>query len=114
MGVLSMFSRSSRIVLLASAAALAPSQLAAQQTGSADPAVAPAPVAAPVGNGRVYTPADFARFAPKSAFDMLAQVPGFTIRGASNERGLGQASENVLINGQRVTDKSASAVSQLQ
>ena len=29
---------------------------------------------------RVYTPADFARFAPKTAYDMLAQVPSFTIR----------------------------------
>ena len=27
-----------------------------------------------------YTPADFARFAPKTAYDMLVQVPGFTIR----------------------------------
>ena len=31
---------------------------------------------------RVYTPADFARFAPKTAYDMLVQVPGFTIRSA--------------------------------
>ena len=26
----------------------------------------------------VFTPADFARFAPKTAYDMLVQVPGFT------------------------------------
>ena len=55
---------------------------------------------------RVYTPADFARFAPKTAYDMLAQVPSFTIRSADTERGLGQASENVLINGQRIANKS--------
>ena len=41
----------------------------------------PAPAAARSGRRkRVYTPADFARFAPKTAYDMLAQVPSFTIR----------------------------------
>ena len=40
----------------------------------------PAPAAAPAAAKRVYTPADFARFAPKTAYDMLAQVPSFTIR----------------------------------
>ncbi len=109
-----MFSRVHRIALLAGVAALFPAHLAAQETGNSDPAVAPPPQAAAAGNRRVYMPADFTRFAPKSAFDMLSQVPGFTIRSADNERGLGQASENVLINGQRITDKSASAVSQLQ
>jgi hypothetical protein len=63
---------------------------------------------------RVFVPADFARFAPKTAYDMLVQVPGFTIRGADDARGIGQASENVLINGQRSTDKSGGAIAQLQ
>src|SRR5205085_9626934 len=63
---------------------------------------------------RVYTPADFARFAPKNAYDMLIQVPSFTIRSADQERGLGQASENVLINGQRIANKSGGAIDQLQ
>ncbi len=63
---------------------------------------------------RVYLPADFARFAPRTAYDMLAQVPSFTIRSADSDRGLGQASENVLVNGQRVTNKSGGAVDQLQ
>src|SRR5690348_11321818 len=63
---------------------------------------------------RVYTPADFARFAPKTGYDMLVQVPSFTIRSADQERGLGQASENVLINGQRITDKSGGAIDQLK
>jgi hypothetical protein len=63
---------------------------------------------------RVYTPADFARFAPKTAYDMLTQVPSFTIHNVdTTERGLGQASENVLINGQRVANK-LGAVDQLQ
>src|SRR5436309_3317210 len=63
---------------------------------------------------RVYTPADFARFAPKTAYDMLGQVPSFTIRSADTARGLGQASENVLINGQRITDKSGGAADLLK
>jgi len=63
---------------------------------------------------RTYLPADFARFAPKTAYDMLAQVPSFTIRSADTQRGLGQASENVLINGQRVVNKSDGAIGQLQ
>jgi hypothetical protein len=72
-------------------------------------------VPAPAASGkRVYTPADFARFAPKTAYDMLEQVPGFTIRSADTERGLGQASENVLINGQRIANKSGGAIDQLQ
>src|SRR5205085_459912 len=63
---------------------------------------------------RVYAPADFARFAPKTAYDMLSQVPSFTIRSADQERGLGQASENVLINGQRIANKSGGAIDQPQ
>lgn len=55
---------------------------------------------------RIYTPVDFARFAPKTAYDMLAQVPSFSIQSVdTSNRGLGQASENVLINGQRVSNK---------
>jgi len=73
----------------------------------------PAPVATAAGV-KVFTPADFARFAPNTAYDMLSQVPGFTIRAADTTRGLGQASENVLINGQRVTDKAGGAAAQLQ
>ena len=89
--------------LLATAVLAVPAVAAAQT----------APAAAPA-TKRVYAPADFARFAPKTAYDMLVQVPSFTIRGASNERGLGQASENVLINGQRIANKSGGAIDQLQ
>src|SRR3569833_1975934 len=88
----------------------------AQAPGSSDPAVSPSPqghATAPA--KRVYTPADFARFAPKTAYDMLAQVPSFSIQTVdTSTRGLGQASENVLINGQRITNKSGGAVDQLQ
>ena len=52
----------------------------------------PPPVSQPGGSKRVYAPGDFARFAPKSALDMLNQVPGFSIRGEdTSSRGLGQA-----------------------
>ncbi len=105
--------------LLASVAALAlaaPDVVSAQSaTPLTDPAVAPPPVATPAGTKQVYTAADFARFAPRTAFDMLVQVPGFDIRqGDQQERGLGQASENVLIAGQRIANKSGGAVAELQ
>ena len=67
-----------------------------------------------VAHGTVFTPDFFARFAPQTAYDMLVQVPGFTVIAADTKRGLGQATENVLINGQRVTDKSGGAAGQLQ
>jgi hypothetical protein len=82
---------------------------------AAAPAMAQQPVpAAPVAAKRVFTIADFVRFAPKTAYDMIVQVPGFTLRGADQERGLGQASENVLINGQRIANKSGGAIDELQ
>ena len=112
----------SRALLLAGAALLVPAAAAAQTTAPANPAVAPGTAATNTGSKRVYTPANFARFAPKTAYDMLVQVPGFTIRtpqGGEIERGLGQANENVLINGQRINNKNysggdAGAVDELQ
>jgi len=77
-------------------------------------AQAPAAPAAPATSKRTFTAADFARFAPKTAYDMLVQVPSFTIRSADQERGLGQASENILINGQRIANKSGGAIAELQ
>jgi hypothetical protein len=102
---------------LLSGAALAMPVPALAQTPppASDPNIAPAPVAVPVAAKRVYTAADFARFAPKTAYDMLVQVPSFTIHFADeSQRGLGQASENVLINGERIANKSGGAAVQLQ
>ncbi|MEM5516642.1 TonB-dependent receptor [Henriciella sp. AS95] len=60
---------------------------------------------APVGT--TYTPEDFAQYSPTTALDMVARIPGFSIQEEnSNERGLGQAEGNVLINGRRVAGKS--------
>ena len=52
-----------------------------------------------------FQPADFARFAPRSAFDMARNVPGFSIQEGDGARGLGQADTNVLINGRRISGK---------
>ena len=61
-------------------------------------------------NGRqIYEATQFARFAPQTALDMVSQIPGFSITEVSGDRGLGEASQNVLINGQRVTGKSNDA-----
>ena len=79
----------------------------AQDTGDMPP---PEATEEPQGTaGRdVYVPSDFARFAPRNALDMLNNVPGFSIVSDDQGRGLGQASTNVLINGERVASKSES------
>jgi hypothetical protein len=98
--------RIARLALLSGIAAVLPLIAQAQTVpATTDPAVVPTPQVTTAGTKRIYTPADFVRFAPKTAYDMLVQVPSFSIRQAEVERGLGQASENVLINGQRSADK---------
>ncbi len=78
------------------------------------PPVADTPATAPAAPGpRSYTPEDFARYAPRTALDMVTRVPGFTIRDAPQERGIGQATANVLLNGRRIGGKSDDIVSQL-
>jgi hypothetical protein len=54
---------------------------------------------------RIYLVAQFARFSPQTAADVVSQIPGFSVTNVSNDRGLGEASQNVLINGQRITGK---------
>ena len=62
----------------------------------------------------VYSPADFARFAPRNALDLIEQIPGFNVDGGGGGgRGFGQAQENLLINGERVSSKSTSTADQL-
>lgn len=78
---------------------------------------APPPVAstpATPQSARSYTPADFARFAPRTALDMLNNVPGFSIdSGDTDRRGLGEATSNVLINGERFTGRSTDIQTEL-
>ncbi|HWT13456.1 MAG TPA: TonB-dependent receptor [Allosphingosinicella sp.] len=97
------------VSLLASAAGLAAGFAPARAQEAPPP---PTPSATAEGP-RVFTPADFARFAPRNALDMLRQVPGFVIREAVIERGLGQATGNVLLNGQRLAGKSEDIQTQL-
>ncbi|KLE32429.1 TonB-dependent receptor plug domain-containing protein [Aurantiacibacter luteus] len=94
----------------------------AATTGDAPPPqdteiVAPAEEA--VEAREVYTPADFARYAPRNALDMINRIPGFAVNrgggggGGGGGRGFGQAQENLLINGERVSSKSTSTADQL-
>ena len=74
---------------------------------------APAPVAPPSATHdatvkRVYTYADLAQYSPQSALDMVQRIPGFSVsrQGGGGNRGFGQANENIIVNGQRVSGKS--------
>lgn len=71
----------------------------------------------PVAQQTDFVPEDFAQFAPLNAREMVERIPGFRLsdsRGQDESRGLGQATENVLINGQRLSSKSASAADILE
>jgi hypothetical protein len=87
------------------------------QSGNSPPPVPAqvpaAPGAVPVKDRQVFTAADFTRFAPRNALDMLRQVPGFSIRESEQLRGLGQATGNVLINSKRLSSKSDDIFTQL-
>lgn len=97
---------------LAIAMACSPSLAIAQET-ALDPASV---VEAPANGAQRYAPSDFARFSPRTALDMVEKVPGFLIVTGTNggARGLGAATENVLINGERIANKSTDARSALQ
>ncbi len=107
---------------LAMAMGLLAPQLAVAQ--SAEPvagdatatATAATAVPAPADGAQRYTPGDFASFSPRTALDMVEKVPGFVIVTGTNggARGLGAATENVLINGERIANKSTDARSALQ
>lgn len=73
----------------------------------------PTPPPASTEGKKVYVPADFAQFAPRTALDMLNRVPGFSIKSEDQDRGLGEASGNVVINGQRSSGKSNDVVTEL-
>jgi hypothetical protein len=67
----------------------------------------------PKTEARTYTPADFVQFAPRTALDMLNRVPGFSIKQEDQARGLGEATGNVVINGQRLSGKDNDVVTEL-
>jgi hypothetical protein len=113
---------SSRLALAASVALSSLTFPAlAQETPATGDAPPPTPVEAPapdkpepVAGRQVYTPADFLRFAPKNAFDMVRNIPGFQIRENEQQRGFGQGTGNILINGERPSNKSDFLSNQLQ
>lgn len=75
----------------------------------------PAPAAAN-GDAQVFEPTYFAQFAPRNALDMVDRIPGFSISGGNDQgqRGLGQATQNVIVNGERLSSKSESVRDQLR
>ncbi|OLF81474.1 hypothetical protein AWH62_02045 [Maricaulis sp. W15] len=59
------------------------------------------PAAAAETGVAVYTPASFREYLPRNALDMVWQLPGFSLNGGDNVRGLSGAQGNVLIDGRR-------------
>lgn len=106
-----------RFVSLAAVAAVLSSPALAQEAATTGdtppPAPAEVPATATTAARQIYAPADFARYAPKNAYDMLVQVPSFQIRDNENLRGLGQATGNVLFNGERPSNKADNMYTQL-
>ena len=106
------------VSLAAIAAALSTLPAAAQDTpaptgDTPPPAATDVPATVNSAARQIFTPADFTRYAPKNAYDMLTQVPGFSIRDNENLRGLGQATGNVLFNGERPSNKADDMYTQL-
>lgn len=106
-----------RVATCAIAACLA---VAAQGAHAEDSAPANTAATLPEGSvlasvkGQVYVPGDFAQFAPRNALDLVSRIPGFTINdGNRGQRGLGQANQNVIVNGARFSSKSDSLRDQL-
>ncbi|WP_300545810.1 TonB-dependent receptor [Maricaulis sp.] len=63
----------------------------------------------------VYAPVFFNSYAPTTALDMVSRVPGFSLsNGDRGRRGLGDSFGNLLINGQRPSNKSLSLQTVLQ
>lgn len=54
-----------------------------------------------------YLPEYFEQYAPRNALDMIVRIPGFTINGGNDQqRGFGEADQNVIVNGERFSSKS--------
>jgi outer membrane receptor for ferrienterochelin and colicins len=104
------------LALLGSASPALAQAPAAPVPATTDPAAPAAATADATARGvRTYTPADFARFSPRNALDMLSNVPGFSIdAGDTERRGLGEATSNVLINGERFTGRSTDIFTELR
>ena len=58
-------------------------------------------------NARIFKAEYFNKFTPRTALDMVRQIPGFQIQEGSSKRGLGQGGANILINGERISSKTS-------
>ncbi|NNC59535.1 MAG: TonB-dependent receptor plug domain-containing protein [Erythrobacter sp.] len=100
-------------ILIALAAGASPLAAQGDTAGTVDE-----PLEGSVANstsGRIYEPDYFVQFAPRNALDMVRRIPGFTINdGQRGQRGLGEANQNVIVNGARFSSKSDSIRDQLQ
>ncbi len=56
-------------------------------------------------NIKIFSADYFDVFTPRSALDMVLQVPGFQIIEGGTRRGLGQGGANILVNGERISSK---------
>tara|TARA_B100000767_G_C19773719_1_gene541429 strand:- start:2366 stop:4459 length:2094 start_codon:yes stop_codon:yes gene_type:complete len=54
---------------------------------------------------RQFSVNDFDQYSPSNAYELVKRIPGFAINEEESQRGLGQASANILINGDRVSGK---------
>jgi hypothetical protein len=61
-----------------------------------------------------YAPDYFSAYSPVTAYDMVRQVPGFSIDNGAQVRGLADTFANVLIDGERQSTKSESIVEILE
>lgn len=54
---------------------------------------------------RQFSVTDFSQYSPSNAYELVKRIPGFMINEEDGQRGLGQASANILINGDRLSGK---------
>jgi len=95
-------------ILLCGAFSIAAVAQSADETATSAQTVVETPNNTP--SEQVYLPDYFDQFAPQTASDMVQSIPGFNIRGGGNDqRGFGEASLNILINGRRPSSKSSGA-----
>ena len=78
-----------------------------------EPTTTPAPTneaavtpSASTGDRTIYEAAQFTRYNPQTALDMVRQIPGFSLDGGEDRRGFSGAVGNLLIDGVRPSTKS--------
>src|SRR5437763_15761853 len=102
--------RASGLAGVGLAALLAGTSAFAQTPGAGE---IPKPAATQASRTTVYDAAFFAKYAPRTAYDIVQRVPGFTLdlgatqtqQGSVDVRGFAGTAGNVVINGQRPSTK---------